>query len=162
MVPAAFVPGVYDRQAPGTDRYTGCVILSATSHIVIPAQLDAVPGVALEIEQFMKAAGFSDQQVLDMQLAVEEVITNTIRHGYCGSPGTITIHGKAGPDLLTVEITDHAPAFNPLCTPDPDITLSLEKRKTGGLGVYLIRRVTDTVEYRYEPGKNILTLTKKK
>jgi anti-sigma regulatory factor (Ser/Thr protein kinase) len=110
----------------------------------------------------MRDAGFSDQQILDMQLAIEEAITNSITHGYHGSPGTITVHGEAGPDLLTVEITDYAPAFDPLTMPNPDVTSSLEERRTGGLGIYLIRRVTDTVAYRYEQGKNILTLTKRK
>jgi serine/threonine-protein kinase RsbW len=132
------------------------------SDIIIPARIESVPGVSLEIEQFMRVAGFSDKQILDMQLAIEEAVTNSIRHGYRGSPGLITIHTEDGPDALNVEITDHAPPFDPLAMPDPDITSSLEERRVGGLGIHLIRQVTDTVTYRYEQGKNILTLTKKK
>jgi|SRR5208282_5580006 anti-sigma regulatory factor (Ser/Thr protein kinase) len=128
----------------------------------IPARFDAVPAVAREIEQFMKGAGFSDPAVLDVQLAVEEIIANTIRHGFCGNPGSISIHSTAAPDGLTVEITDRAPPFNPLSVPSPDVTSSLAERKTGGLGIYLVRQVIDTVTYRYEDGKNILLLTKKK
>ncbi len=137
-------------------------ILTITADIVIPARIDAVPGVALEIEKVMQKAGFCDQQVFDVQLAVEETIANTIRHGYCGSPEPITIHCEADTDSMTVEITDSAPAFDPLVMPDPEVTSSLAERMPGGLGIYLIRRVTDTAAYRYEQGKNILTLTKKK
>ncbi|MGB8308718.1 MAG: ATP-binding protein [Methanoregula sp.] len=138
------------------------MILAATADMVIPARFDAMPAVAHEIEQFMQLAGFCDQAVLDIQLAVEEIITNIIRHGFCGSPGLISIHSIADTDLLTVEIVDEAPPFNPLTVPDPDITSSIAERKTGGLGIYLVRQVTDTVTYRYEDEKNILIFTKKK
>ena len=138
------------------------VNLSAVTDIAIPARLDAVPGVAGAIEQFMREAGFSDQAILDIQLALEEAITNTIRHGYRGDPGTITLHGRVSEGLLIVEITDNAPPFNPLTMPDPDITSPLEEREVGGLGIYLIRQVTDAVAYRSEQGKNILTVSKRK
>ncbi|HVP95964.1 ATP-binding protein [Methanoregula sp.] len=136
--------------------------LVATNEILIPARLDAVPGLSLEIERFMHEAGFSDSQVLDMQLAIEESVTNSIRHGYRGHSGQITIHCEIVPENMTVIITDDAPAFDPLVMPDPDVTSSLEERKAGGLGIYLIRRVTDAVTYRYDQGKNILTLIKKR
>ena len=110
----------------------------------------------------MKEAGFDLHDVLDIQLAIEESVTNTIRHGYCGTPGPIIIHGEAGPDMLIINITDQAPEFNPLCVPVPDTTSPLEERKIGGLGVHLIRQVTDSVSYQYQQGKNILTLIKKR
>ncbi len=110
----------------------------------------------------MRTAGFCDEEILDMQLAVEEGISNTIRHGYRGNPGSITIHCDAGPDFMTVEIADDAPAFDPLEAPDPDITASLDDRDIGGLGIFLVRRVTDAVAYRYERGRNILSLMKKR
>jgi anti-sigma regulatory factor (Ser/Thr protein kinase) len=137
-------------------------ILAVITDFVIPARFEAIPDISLEIEHFMHNAGFSDQQVLDMQLAIEEAVTNTISHGYRGSTGSISIHCEAGDDRLTVMITDDAPAFDPLSVPDPDISSSIGERRTGGLGIYLIRRVTDAVEYRYEQGKNILVLIKKK
>jgi anti-sigma regulatory factor (Ser/Thr protein kinase) len=130
--------------------------------MVIPARFDEVPAVAHEIEQFMQKAGFCDQAVFDIQLAIEEIVINIIRHGFCGNPGLISIHSIVDSDLLTVEIIDEAPPFNPLSVPDPDITSSLAERKTGGLGIYLVRQVTDTVTYRYENKKNILIFTKKK
>jgi len=134
----------------------------ATTEILIPARLDAVPGLSLEIEHFMHDAGYADSQILDIQLAIEESVTNSILHGYRGQPGQISVHCDILPEYMTVIITDNAPAFDPLGMPDPDITSSLEERKAGGLGIYLIRRVTDGVSYRYDKGKNILTLIKKR
>jgi len=138
------------------------VNLQIVTDIAIPARLDAVPGVAVAIEKFMRETGFPDPAILDIQLALEEAITNTIRHGYRGDPGTITLHGRVSEGLLVVEITDNAPQFNPLTMPDPDVTSSLDERRVGGLGIYLIRQVTDRVAYRFEQGKNILTISKRK
>jgi serine/threonine-protein kinase RsbW len=136
--------------------------MTPSANIVIPALLDAIPGVSFELEQYLRSSGFSDEQTLDLQLAVEEVITNTILHGYAGTPGTIGICCRAGPDEVTVEISDDAPAFNPLQVPEPDTSANLDDREIGGLGILLIRKVTDDATYRYENAKNILTLTKKK
>jgi len=136
--------------------------LPAVIDIAIPARLDAVPGVAGAIEQFMRKAGFPDQAILDIQLALEEAIANTVLHGYHGGPGTIALHGSIADNLLVVEIMDAAPPFDPLTVPDPDITSPLEERRVGGLGIYLIRKVTDMVTYGYDQGKNILVISKRK
>ena len=136
--------------------------MTSSASLVFPAVLDAIPGVSFELEQYMRSSGFSDEQTLDLQLAVEEVITNTIVHGYAGTPGTIAICCRAGPDEVIIEISDDAPAFDPLQAPEPDTSADLDDRKIGGLGIFLIRKVTDSATYRYEKAKNILTLTKKR
>ena len=110
----------------------------------------------------MQSMGFSDDQILDLQLAVEEAITNVIKHGYEETPGTIAIRCTAGDDEIAIEISDNAPAFDPLGVPEPDTSADIDQRGIGGLGIFLIRRVTDSATYRYEQDKNILTLTKKK
>jgi len=136
--------------------------MTASADLTIPAHLDEIPGVSFELEQCMRSSGFSDEQILDLQLAVEEAITNSIVHGYAGTPGSITIRCRAGPDEVSIEISDDAPAFNLLQAPEPDISADLIDRKIGGLGIFLIRKVTDSATYRYEKAKNILTLTKKR
>jgi serine/threonine-protein kinase RsbW len=136
--------------------------MTASADLTIPAHLDEIPGVSFELEQCMRSSGFSDEQILDLQLGVEEAITNIIVHGYAGSPGTITICCRAGPDEVIVEISDDAPAFNLLQAPEPDTSADLDDRKIGGLGIFLIRKVTDSATYRYEEAKNILILTKKR
>jgi anti-sigma regulatory factor (Ser/Thr protein kinase) len=65
-------------------------------------------------------------------------------------------------DNLTVEIVDEGPPFDPLARPDPDITLDLEDRQPGGLGILMIRQFTDDVAYRREDGRNVLTIRMQK
>jgi len=128
----------------------------------IDADILAIPKVSLELDQTMRLHAFSDEEILDTQLAVEEAITNVIMHGYAGKPGQIVLTCRGTPALVEVQIEDSAPPFNPLSIPKPDTDGDIDERKIGGLGVFLIRQVMDEIVYRYEDGKNILVLVKKK
>jgi anti-sigma regulatory factor (Ser/Thr protein kinase) len=64
--------------------------------------------------------------------------------------------------MVEVQIEDAAPPFDPLSLPEPDLTVDLEERQVGGLGIFLIRQVMDEIVYRHENGKNILVLVKRK
>jgi anti-sigma regulatory factor (Ser/Thr protein kinase) len=130
--------------------------------IVIPAKPDEIVKVTADIEDILIAQAFSAEAIIDVQLALEEVIVNIIDHGYRGRAGSIGIRCKASPLQVTLEISDSAPAFNPLSVPEPDITLDIDKRSIGGLGILLVRRVMDSVTYRYKNHKNVLTMVKVK
>ena len=64
------------------------------------------------------------------------------------------------PAKLTVSFTDSGKAFNPLEKPDPDITLSVEEREIGGLGIFLTKKYMDSVLYERKDNQNVLTITK--
>jgi serine/threonine-protein kinase RsbW len=128
----------------------------------IESDIHAIPRVSLVLDQAMQAYGFSEEEILDTQLAVEEAITNVIVHGYAKGPGTIVISCHTTRGIAEIQIEDSAPPFNPLSIPEPDISAEIEERQIGGLGVFLIRQVMDEISYRYENGKNILVLVKKK
>ncbi|MBR4437044.1 MAG: ATP-binding protein, partial [Spirochaetales bacterium] len=57
---------------------------------------------------------------------------------------------------------DDGEAFDPLAKSDPDIDLSAEERQIGGLGIFMVKKSMDSVEYEYRDGKNILTISKRK
>jgi len=130
--------------------------------VVVRAETDEIPCALSEIEGYLRSEGFSKEGILDIQLAIEEAITNTIGYGYAGAMGTIAIRCTAEPDKATVEITDDAPAFDPLAVPEPDLSTDLDDRPIGGLGIFLIRQVMDEVVYRFDDNKNILVLVKKR
>ena len=71
----------------------------------------------------------------------------------------------AGPDpksgILRITFRDWGIPFDPLAKTDPDISLSVEEREIGGLGIFMAKKVMDTMDYRYENGQNVLTMTKK-
>ena len=130
--------------------------------MTIRSDIGDSPAVSERLEGAMTAHGFSPEKILDTQLAVEEVITNVIVHGYKKAGGEIHVACLIAEDSAGIRITDTAPPFNPLSIPEPDLAGEVSYRKVGGLGIYLVRQVMDEVRYRHENGKNILTLIKKK
>jgi serine/threonine-protein kinase RsbW len=105
----------------------------------------------------------ADQAAIDDVIqAVDEVATNIIVHGYAAKPGIIDVEVKREGAALIVHLLDQAPQFDPTAVPPPDLTLPLEKRQPGGLGIHLIREYMDQVRYLAIPqGCNELTLLKK-
>jgi len=95
----------------------------------------------------------------DILLAVTELITNTLLYGYQEKSGFIEVEmGREG-DVLVVHLRDHAEAFDPTQFPPPDISLPLEKRPLGGMGIYLTKQLVDRFTYQRLPqGENEITL----
>ena len=128
----------------------------------IAAELHNLAAVRRFVSEEAEGLQTGRATIKDMIQAVDESVTNVIKHGYEGQPGTIEIEvGREGDDLV-VRIRDYAPPFDPTTYPSPDLTLPLERRPFGGLGIHLSRECTDAVIYRVAPdGANELTLLKK-
>jgi len=96
-----------------------------------------------------------------MELAVEEILTNIMSHGYTDdAEHEITVRLTARPEALEAEVEDDGQPFNPLEAPKPDTTRSLHDRSIGGLGIHLARTLVDGLEYQRREGKNVLLLRK--
>ena len=116
---------------------------------------------AERIDAFCSARGLSPETVFEVNLAVDELVTNTINYGYDdGGEHRIEIALRFEGGTLVVEITDDGRAFDPLQAPEPDLGAPLEERAVGGLGIYLSRKLMDGIAYRREDGRNIVTLMK--
>lgn len=130
----------------------------------LPAELDQLPAFLDYVRQIAQTAGLAAAQATRLELAVEEALVNVFNYAYAGwdQPGAVTCRAVVEGDGLTVEIIDEGPSFNPLAQPDPDTALSLEQRQPGGLGVFMIRRLTDEISYRREENWNVLTIRMRK
>ncbi len=91
--------------------------------------------------------------------ALDEVLSNVIRHGREDGPGTIVITASPGPDRVDVDVADGNPPFNPLSLPAPDTSSALDERRPGGLGIMLVRALSDDVRYERRDGRNHVTMT---
>lgn len=128
------------------------------------------PGAGLKdlktIRQFvgtrLSAYGVSQEIIYDLLLAVTEAVTNIIQHGYQGRSGWVKVEvEKVGKDVHLI-MSDRARVFNPTRVPAPDLSIPLELRPVGGLGVHLIRQNVDQILYQAVPGGgNELVLIKK-
>lgn len=117
------------------------------------------------IEFVMSSPDIPDDDVLKfkLRLSVEEAVENVVRYAYDGGIGWLEVDTNLDHDslVLTIELRDAGVPFNPLEKEDPDVTLSAEDRKIGGLGIFLCKKMMDSIQYRYEDGNNVLTMTKK-
>jgi serine/threonine-protein kinase RsbW len=99
--------------------------------------------------------------VPELHLIAEELFTNMVRHQKSGT-AAITIALEREADLLTMRIVDpDSERFDPTAMKDPDLTLPIEQRRPGGLGVFLTKRIVDELRYDYRDRTSTLTLTKK-
>ncbi len=101
-------------------------------------------------------------KVLQIEMATEEALVNVINYAYGQKGGRVILDANLSKEgWLTLVLKDFGPPFNPLSVEKPDLNLSLEERKIGGLGVLMMRQLMDGIEYQREPGQNVLTLRKK-
>ena len=117
------------------------------------------------IEYLMSSPEIPDDEVLQfkLRLSIEEAVENVVRYAYDGGIGWLEadIHFDQNALMLTIELRDAGMPFNPLEKEDPDINQGAEERQVGGLGIFLCKKMMDNIEYRYEDGNNVLTMTKK-
>jgi serine/threonine-protein kinase RsbW len=130
--------------------------------LTIGSDIEGIPAVSARFEGAMTACGYSPEEILDTQLAVEEIITNIIVHGYKKTDGEIHLSCSITRNRIAIRIADTAPRFDPLSIPEPELEGDVDERKIGGLGIYLVRQVMDGISYQYENGNNILTLEKRR
>lgn len=128
----------------------------------VSAQLSNLAVIRCFVDDTASALGCDREKIDDMVLAVDEYVTNIITHGYRKQPGSIEIEVNKKGEGLVVRVRDQAPLFDPTKTPPPDLTVPLEHRRLGGLGIHLIRSSVDRMSYRVTAkGSNELTLVKK-
>ena len=119
-----------------------------------------------EVRDFVKSSaedcGFSSDAVGKIILAVDEACTNVIKHAYKYSPeGNITVKLKSGKKKLSITIIDEGGHFDPQRIPEPDLEKMQHERRGGGLGIFLMKKLMDEVEYSNLAGnRNKVVLVK--
>jgi serine/threonine-protein kinase RsbW len=135
-----------------------------TSAITRPGTRDHLPDFLAFIEDVCARIDADQETKYALRLAVEEVCTNLIVHGYRGRlAGPIEVCASDDADRVTLVIRDRSPPFDPGSAPRPDLTSDVEHRRPGGLGWHLVKQLMD--EVRYVAGTasgNVLTLVKRK
>ena len=123
--------------------------------------LRELAAAAERIGEFCSVHGIPPATAYAVSLSVEELLTNTISYGYeDGGEHHIDLVIRLDGDVLAVEISDDGIEFSPDSAASPDTNASIEDRPIGGLGIFLTRKMMDSVDYRRDAGRNIVTLTK--
>jgi len=133
---------------------------TTTETLTLRGRMSELTRVSPWIERLAKKYAIPQKTEFAMNLCLEEVLSNIIRHGYSGdSDHFISVHFDTHKgDYLVFVVDDHAPPFNPVDAPElPPINL-LDNIQIGGQGIRLLRRFADTLEYSSIPTGNRLTI----
>lgn len=120
-----------------------------------------LPDIRSFIENMLQETPFRRKDITAILLAIEEACTNVIRHAYLYGEGSLKIKISIYPDRITLSIYDKGRSFDFEKSSDPDLNHYIKTGRKGGLGIYLIRKVTDEVTYQTSGGINELRLVKR-
>lgn len=130
--------------------------------IILNSNKSELIKLAEQLEDFAFQSGLTHKQLFNLNLCLDELITNTISYGYPDAKdGQIHIEITIEDDLISVVISDDAVEFDPLTKETPDINLPLDERPIGGLGIHFVKQLTDHISYKRDNGKNVLSFTMK-
>jgi sigma-B regulation protein RsbU (phosphoserine phosphatase) len=135
--------------------------VSDVKTLKLEAKVQSLEQVLGFIGQNLEEAGASVRTVNQILIAAEEIFVNIASYAYGQETGSAEIRMTVEDGCAGIEFRDSGTPFDPLAKADPDVTLPAEERQIGGLGIFMVKKSMDDVQYRYEGGENILTIRKK-
>jgi len=133
----------------------------SNEQIVVPAQIRYLPILRKYISSIASKYRFSKSEINALTISVDEACTNIIKHGYRNiQTGSITMNVHIKIDRLEVELIDHGTSFDPNQVSDPNIFHYVQNGKKGGLGIFMMKKFLDEIQYITSGQANILRLIK--
>ena len=132
---------------------------SAELSIALSSRLPELAELAIKVEEFLHSCGVPDATILQINIALEELLTNTIKYGHRdGASHPIGVSLAVALGRITVAIEDEAAPFDPFARPPVDTAAPLDDRNPGGLGIHLVKEMIERVDYQRVAGRNCVTL----
>ena len=130
--------------------------------LTVEAKLDHLDEVLAFVDSSLEEMECPIKAQMQIDVAVEEVFVNIASYAYAPGTGsaTLQIETEQDPPAVAITFIDSGVPFDPLLKPDPDVTLPAEERQIGGLGIYMVKKSMDSMEYERRDGKNILKIKK--
>lgn len=131
--------------------------------ITVDATIENMNTVTAFVDDFLDQIACPMKSRIQINIVIDEIFGNICHYAYKDSVGAVTVRVESGntPKAVFLTFTDNGIPYNPLDTEDPDITLSSEERKIGGLGIYLVKKNMDEMKYEYVNQQNRLWMEKR-
>ena len=135
--------------------------MTASAELTIPNTMEGISLAAARWLEFAAGRGLSDEARDDLALCLEEALTNVHKYGYQGDAlQEIWVQMTVNDGSAVIEIADQGVPFDPTAAAPPDLNAPIENRPIGGLGIHLMRSLTDEFSYRRLDGRNVVRLRK--
>ena len=129
--------------------------------LVIEASVRSIGLVTQFVNGELEAHNCSERALVKIDVAIDEIFGNIARYAYGNDRGSVTVQFDVQDGLACITFIDAGKPFNPLTADEPDITLDADDREIGGLGIFLVKKTMDKVEYERKDNQNILKLSKR-
>lgn len=129
--------------------------------IVIDAVIENLTSVLNFLDTEMEEKNINAEIQNNVKIAADEIFINIASYAYAPSTGSVCIRVEIINKEIIIEFEDSGVKYNPLEKEDPDITSPAIEREIGGLGIFMAKKIMDTVEYQYKNNKNILKMKKR-
>jgi anti-sigma regulatory factor (Ser/Thr protein kinase) len=129
--------------------------------LILPNRPSEIARLQDQLEALARQRGLPPKTLHEVQLAVEEHLTNILHYAFDDQgEHLIGVRVRVAATELRLEVEDDGRPFNPLKHPEPDLSQPVSERPIGGLGIHMMRKSMDCLEYRRTDGKNILVMIK--
>jgi anti-sigma regulatory factor (Ser/Thr protein kinase) len=132
--------------------------MEVLTDITVTARLESLEGLVKSATESALQCGLAGEGLFAVELVTEEAVVNVCRYAYPRGEGKVRLRCIEDGDRFVIEVIDWGIPFDATAQPAPDVTSPLEKRPVGGLGIHLMRNMTDEISYRREDDQNILRL----
>ncbi len=131
--------------------------------LTMNATVENITRVTAFVDEELEALGCPMKAQMQIDIAIDELFGNIAHYAYNPEVGPATVRVEVVEDPLSVVVSfiDKGVPYDPLSREDPDVELSLEERRIGGLGIYMVKKSMDEISYEYKDGQNILRIKKK-
>lgn len=129
----------------------------------VAATVENIETITVFINEQLEAAACPMKAQMQIDIVIDEILSNIVHYAYGEKVGDVTVRIEFpdNPKSAVLTFTDNGVPYNPLEQSDPDISLSAEERKIGGLGIFMVKKTMDDMTYEFKDEKNILKITKK-
>jgi len=130
--------------------------------LTVDATIENVGVVTAFVNEELEQLGCPGRAQMQVDVAIDELFGNIAHYAYHPGVGPATVRVETAENPLAAVITfiDNGVKYDPLAKEDPDITLPIEERGIGGLGIYMVKKTMDDISYEYRDGQNILRIKK--
>lgn len=130
--------------------------------LTIPATVENIEKVTEFVNSQLEEINCPIKAKMQIDIAIDELFGNIAHYAYNPEtgPATVRVEVTEAPISVIVTFIDHGIPYDPLKKDDPDVTLSVEERTIGGLGIFMVKKTMDEITYEYKDGQNILSIRK--
>ncbi len=136
--------------------------MEETKELVLEATVENLSVVNAFIDELLASVEYSLKKRFQLDLVVEEIFVNIANYAYGEGTGQAVLRFslQQDPPKMKIVFMDEGVAYDPLAKDEPDVTLPMEERNIGGLGIFLVKKNVEDIQYERKDGKNILTIYK--